>query len=256
MCTAVRKTARAIALVALSSVLAAGCVSPKRAQRVAEAQAEASAALAESYATDLAAMRALTAALLDVRRESLRSRLERAVARRYITPSGEADLKALDADLQDASARTPAGAQPLIAAVNNEKMTAEQARAWLKDYALAWRMDAGDEARRRLVRQLPPMRDQQKTRDAMFDRLDAHAQRVRRLVEDALASARALERFTSMQTELTEPSRRSLARLWRGRALENAETPERRRLLADFFETLFPDAQTQSENKENPDDDQ
>jgi len=251
------KTASLVATFAASLLLAllVGCVSPKRADQVAEAQAQAAASLAESYATDLAMLRRLTVALFDIRSESLRSRIERQIVRRYLTPSGEANLDALDADLNNAPNDNDPPS-PLIAAVNTGEMTAAEARDWLARYAQAWRSDADAPSRHALLETLPPIRRQRDARQALLERLDAHAQRIRRLIEDALASAEALQRFTSLQAELADPSRQSLARLWQARVLESVDSPARRQLLDDFFEIAFPDALPETPNTEPSDEHQ
>ncbi|RMH27953.1 MAG: hypothetical protein D6693_04270 [Planctomycetota bacterium] len=227
---------------AAAIVTPAGCVSPDIKDRVARAQTDAIARLGSAYAEDLAALRAAVDALARVDAAARRADIEAGIVSRYITPDGRADTGALDAALaQPASEPAP---DALAAEVRAGAMTPEAARAWLGDYALAWRMSDGAGTRSRLLDALTPVRDLVAARESLLAELDRRAAAVARLFADALASADALARARALEREITGPASARLAEVWRDRVLARVADPDSRRLLetilADFAPDLLP----------------
>lgn len=234
---------RLIALTCSIAVLAVGaipgCVSPAAKDRVSAAQRDALARLRNAYAEDLAAFRAALNALALIEIETRLTRIELAIASRYLTGAGDADHAALDAAMQ--APITGAATDALVAAARAGEMTPEEARAWLSDYALAWRMTDSRDARRRLVDRLRPARDLQAAREALLAAFDARADSVAALITSIDADADALERARSLEREFAGPSRDSLARLWREQVLGRVADPDARRLLDRFLGAVVPE---------------
>ena len=219
-----------------------GCIAPADKDRVAEAQLDAMVRLRGAYAEDLAALRAAIGALARVSELTRRTGIEADLVDRYVTPTGAADLAAFDAALALLAGEPAPDA--LVAEVRAGLMTPDAARDWLSDYALAWRMTAGAEARDRLLAGLTPVRDLDAAHAALLSALDERAAAVQRLFADALASADALAQARALEHELLDPVRGRLAGVWRDRVLARVTDPESRRLietvLADFAPDLVP----------------
>lgn len=249
MKTAARPSLSLSALALACSLVTGGCVAAKSADRVAQLQLDAISRLAENYAQDLAAMRSLAGALLAVQIETRRAALEEAILTRYVAASGDADLSALDAALSAPATDTPA--DPLVAQVRTGAMTLQEAKDWLEDFALAWRMNSGVDVRAGLVAQLQPMQTLAGARRELLDSLDAHAKNIASVFTDAVASSQALAQARALGREFVEPTQGAFARLWRDRVLASVRDPQRRAflqtLLTDFAPNLLPQTGSSTE---------
>lgn len=228
----------------------AGCVAPAAKDRVAEVQLDAVMRLSESYAQDLAALRAAVSAIARIDAESRRSKIEQAILSVYITPTGGADLAALNAALEAPAQAAPTDA--LTAEARAGRLTPDDARAWLTDYALAWKMRDGADARRRLLGRLSPVRELDAAHADLLASLDAHTNTVARIFADAAASAEALTRARALEREFFHPGADTLARLWRQRVLARVSNPDSRRLLetllGDYAPSLLPPTTTEPDH--------
>jgi len=181
-------------IVLVSLALAAGCASAHDAAPVVALQKEAAAALASRCAQDHAALRASIAAILDVRRAALRTRLEaRALRLRY---SNEAN--------------------PTIGGLSGD-----EARAWLDEHAAASEADA-------LINRLPALASYDEDAQLALDALDRRAADTAALFADLLASTTLMESYTSEAEtyEAAEP-RRVLAELYTQALRERIDDPDK-----------------------------
>lgn len=232
-----RKPSIGLLLCAAAGGVISGCVPPGATTPVAQFQQEATLRLTERYAQDLAVLRSLLTAVLDIREETLRVEIEGAILARYVAPSGDADVGALNIRLQAPPTNDP---DPIVSEVRSGRMSADDAARWLEDFALAWRLHHGVEVRARLIAQLKPMKSMQIARDELLRAIDAHAAGVARLAADANASSAALARAHDLQREFTEPGVDALGRFWRETVLAEVRDPASRDLIQTILTMVAP----------------
>lgn len=221
--------------------LAAGptaCVSPADKDAVSQIQLDATARLAESYLRDLGALRALADTLLTIQEETERTRIESILLQEYVSAAGDADLEMLAANLR--APATEAAHDPLVSKVRAGRFTSDSAAAWLEDFSLAWRMNAGASVRTDLLTRLEPVQNRRIAREELLAALDAHAQDVSNLFTDALSSGAALAQARALERELSAPAAGALLTVWNDRILANVKNPATRDLLRSALADILP----------------
>lgn len=182
------------------------CVDPGASRPVLEHQRATLERLERASAQDFAALRTMTAALLDARRERMLASIELDLA------SG-----ALDA-LGNAPGEAP---------------------AWLREYSALLRDGAGADARR-----APLLADERvarfdETSSALLAALDARAVSTAALFAEALADNAALLNAAGATIDLSLASREAARELWRAAVLDRIDDPAHRDAAARLLDNLL-----------------
>lgn len=178
-------------LAAISIVPA--CAAPPAADAVLAAHADAAAELSRAWAAEHAMARATLAALLDIRRTTLRGTIHR-----ELLVSGclvPADPPRADAARLAALLADPAADFALLREVRLGRMTEAQANAWLADYAAALALSdtaANAAVRHAMLDRLAPLESLNASAAHLTDSLSARAERIAALSAEASAAAPAL----------------------------------------------------------------
>ncbi|MBL0927984.1 MAG: hypothetical protein IBJ11_10095 [Phycisphaerales bacterium] len=212
-----------------------GCAPPPAAiAPVVASQKQAVAVLAESAALDHALLRTQAEHALGVQRTILAGRVHRdLLARGLLTPDGRPDADALERDLAD-----PAQAGALPREIREGRMTREQARAWLADYALALRMADPAETRARLLGRLADVQRFDASARSLLAAFDRRAEETRRLFAELDNSGRALADFAAFRPDGPATARRA-ASLLAAELAARIDDPSRRAAAEELIRLIL-----------------
>lgn len=223
-------------LAASAGLLLAGCVQPRALKPTLDQHRDVIQRLAGAHVRDIALLSAHVDAAIEQRRTLLMGNIHRELLRRgYISPTGEPDTSAFDRDLSDASVNST-----LTHDVRIGRLSAEDAHAWLGDYALAIRMSTDDDARNVLLARLSAIETLDHDAEALHTALQAHARDVATLWSELDADTSAMERFATFEPSPTGAARQSLAELWRTFITSTTSDSGLIDAAIRLFDTLLP----------------
>ncbi|TVQ83523.1 MAG: hypothetical protein EA380_00055 [Phycisphaeraceae bacterium] len=235
----VRDFPRTIAALVLALCIPACAPPPQSIGPTVQAQQQAIEAIAHAYADDLALSEALLRALLDIRRTILLGRLHRElIIRDYLTPAGEPDHAALEADLN-----TPDPPTALSREVVEGRMSLEEAHDWLAAYART--NDAT--ARRELLGQLEPARNGARAEQAIFAAKWSRNASILMLFDSAQTASQALAHYAGASGPPTQPpTRDTVRRAFEAVIADHIDDPDRRAAAWELIEAILDLANTSS----------
>lgn len=202
----------------------ASCAQPGAVLDVSANQRVTIARIAESYGQDLALLNDLLSRAMASRRVLLLGELHRELLTHgYITPGSDPEMTRLDADLGDADADNA-----LLREVRAGRMRAEEARAFLADYALVLRLGDGGVLRDRMLARLAPIAEHDRAAASLIDAMTAHADRVATLLEDADANASAIASFGALEPGIDAFGEQTIREVWARTVLRAIDDEPRR----------------------------
>jgi len=184
----------ALTLIACALILAACGAPPSAVSPVLASNAEATAAIANAYAHDLAWLRQSIAASLQTQRTILLGQTHRAlITDALITPLGH-DPEALHNQLDAATAGGEPPTNPLITEVIAGHFTRAQAERFLNDYAVAASMspEQSRAIRHTMLTTLAPLREHDAGAQTILNAFDHHAARIAELFNELNANNQTL----------------------------------------------------------------
>lgn len=212
-----------------------GCAPNTMVREVAADQARTIAAIDAAWNRDLVLLGDLLDASLAWRRTMLLGEAHRGLlSAGYITPGLEVDAARFDADLGDASTNNA-----LLEEVRTGRLSADEARAFLRDYALVLRMSDGDARRNELLARLAPIVRHDEAAHALRASLARHAARANELLADARAGGEAVSRFADMDAGMDAFSRGMIREVWAQQVLGEIDDTARREAAARLLDRVL-----------------